>query len=118
MRRPALARWFYIDQTLEQLFEYYGLAKIVPEWVRRDAIAREQVQYAAAEGVICHSAWTAESVRNAYAIDDSKIHVVSCGANLDLAALGIWEHEIADSPLGGKAVTRRLSSARNGNQGT
>jgi glycosyltransferase involved in cell wall biosynthesis len=93
MRCPALARWFYIDQTLEQLFQYYGFAAIVSESVRRDAIIREQAQYAAAEGVICHSDWTAQSVREAYAINDNKIHVVICGANIDIAALDNWENE-------------------------
>jgi glycosyltransferase involved in cell wall biosynthesis len=94
MRQRALARWFYIDQTLEQLFEYYDF--VVSKSVRRDAIAREQAQYAAADGIICHSVWTATSVRNAYGIEDNKIQVVKCGANLDLAALNVWENATRD----------------------
>ncbi|HXW21569.1 MAG TPA: hypothetical protein VEK14_01530 [Rhodomicrobium sp.] len=62
MNRPRMNRWFYIDQTLDQLFNYYGIASLVPKAARKDAMAREKDQYEASNGVICHTRWAAASV--------------------------------------------------------
>jgi glycosyltransferase involved in cell wall biosynthesis len=96
MRRPKTRRWFYIDQTLDQLFSYYGIANIVPEVVRKDALARERDQYEASEAVICHSRWAATSVINRYGISPNKVYTVHYGANLDPDAVQAWEQRIAD----------------------
>ena len=98
MRRPKTHRWFYIDQTLDQLFHYYGFANIVPTAIRKTVIALEKEQYSAAEGVICHCRWAAASVINSYGIDPAKVHVVVCGANIDLQTVSKWEQAVATTP--------------------
>ena len=78
---------YYIDATLKQNFEDYGLgARIGSRWTR-DALARERDQYARAERVVCMSRWAADSVVSDYAVPPSKVFVVRAGANLDEAAL-------------------------------
>jgi glycosyltransferase involved in cell wall biosynthesis len=89
---PQYRRWFYIDQTLHQLFTYYGFGSIVPKAVVDDAIARERDQYHAADGVICHTNWAARDVVISYGVPAERVHVVHCGANLDLRALCAWEN--------------------------
>lgn len=77
---------FYIDATLLQNFEDYGLATAEKHPLGRrivaDALRREREQYAAAERIICMSRWTARSIVNDYAVDPGKVHVVPAGANL------------------------------------
>lgn len=100
MSRPGTRRWFYIDQTLDQLFDYYGIASIVPEAVRQDAMAREKDQYESADGVICHSQWAASSVINTYGINPANVHTVHYGANLDPDAVSLWEKNVAQRQAG------------------
>ncbi|MFT3913260.1 MAG: glycosyltransferase family 4 protein [Anaeromyxobacteraceae bacterium] len=77
----------YIDATLRQNFEEYGLAAIVSSRVRADALARERAAYERAERVVCMSRWAARSVVEAYGIAAAKVHVVRAGANLDEVAV-------------------------------
>ena len=88
---PRYRRWFYIDQTLHQLFTYYGFDSIVPKAVIEESVARERNQYHSADGVICHTDWVAQDVRCTYDVPAERVHVVPCGANLDLPALSVWE---------------------------
>lgn len=83
--------WFYVDQTLRQLFTAYGLSHLVSPRAQAAAMRREQAQYLRADGVICHSAWAARDVMDNYGVPSSKVHRVVCGANLDTAALQRWE---------------------------
>lgn len=88
---PDVRRWFYIDQTLQQLFASYTLAQPVPAVRQADAIRRESAQYLAAEGVVCQSAWAAASVLGDYGVPRERVHVVLPGANFPAAALARWE---------------------------
>jgi glycosyltransferase involved in cell wall biosynthesis len=108
MNRPRINRWFYIDQTLDQLFNYYGIASFVPKAVREDALSREKDQYEASNGVICHTRWAAASVVETYGINPSKVHTVLCGANLDPAAVSRWEKKITNGSAGRSEIKRAL----------
>lgn len=93
VRRKNFRRWLYIDQTLHQLFAYYGFERRLPATVILDAISRERDQYQSAAGILCHSRWAAEDVLKHYDLPADRIHVVLCGANLDRRALREWEPE-------------------------
>ena len=75
-------RFFYIDQTLRQLFETYGEAHGVGARARDAAIARETAQYRASDGVICQSAYAKRDVVWRYGVAEDRVHVVLPGANL------------------------------------
>lgn len=78
---------YYIDATLQQLFEGYGFAAKVGRSVQQAALEQERQNYGNAQRVICMSAWAAQSVVEAYGIPPSKVHVIPGGANLDEQAL-------------------------------
>ncbi|MBS0237891.1 MAG: glycosyltransferase family 4 protein [Proteobacteria bacterium] len=75
---------YYIDATLAQNFNDYGLAGRggVGKAMAADAIARERDQYEAAERIVCMSRWAARSVVERYGISGRKVHIVPPGANL------------------------------------
>lgn len=73
---------FYIDATLAQCFEEYGRGKMVGPRIRREALAREAEQYAAADRIVCMAGWAARSVVHRYGIEPCKVHVVPGGANI------------------------------------
>ena len=74
---------FYIDATLTQLFEVYGVSGHISSRIIEEVIEREGEQYKAAARVVCMSRWAAASVRLDYKISPSKIFVVPAGANID-----------------------------------
>ncbi|WP_325024022.1 glycosyltransferase family 4 protein [Hyphomicrobium sp.] len=75
---------YYIDATLTQNFNEYGLSGRggVGRAMAADAVAREREQYEAAELIVCMSRWTARSVIEHYGIAKRKVYVVPPGANL------------------------------------
>jgi glycosyltransferase involved in cell wall biosynthesis len=87
----SIEKWFYIDQTLTQLFDHYGLRASIGRKIAADAVARERQGYLSAEGIIAHSRWAAHSVIEDYGVPDERVHVVNPGANLDLASYDRWE---------------------------
>jgi glycosyltransferase involved in cell wall biosynthesis len=83
--QPKQKKWlvnYYIDATLKQNFEDYGLAAKVSRQVREVALQQEQENYLHAERIICMSHWTATSVVQDYNISSSKVHIIPGGANL------------------------------------
>jgi glycosyltransferase involved in cell wall biosynthesis len=82
--------WFYIDQTLTQLFDYYEMGRSAPRRLRDDAIARETEQYQQSAGVLCFSQWAARELQDTYKIPAQKIHIAIAGANLDARAVEKW----------------------------
>lgn len=82
--------WFYIDQTLPQLFGAYGIRERIGRRVAEDALHRERAGYLACAGVIVHSRWAANSVINDHGIDKSKVFCIAPGANLDDALYREW----------------------------
>lgn len=81
---------FYIDQTLLQLFNAYGLGTGISKWMARDAMQRERAGYIRAPVIVTHSHWAAQSVVHDYGIAAEKVQVVVPGANLDIAAYNDW----------------------------
>ena len=79
---------FYIDATLQQLFQAYGFAKVVSPRIAEDALRRERENYLAARRIVCMSGWAARSVVQDYGADPNMVHVIPGGANLDESKLG------------------------------
>ena len=82
--------WFHIDQTLLQLFDEYGVRRVIGSQIAAEALERERVGYAGAAGVLTHSHWAAESVMRDYGIAPEKVAVVVPGANLDPTIHAHW----------------------------
>lgn len=74
---------YYIDATLAQNFEEYGLAdsRTVSRHMMADAMTREKAQYTAAKHIVCMSRWAARSVVERYQVDPTNVHVVPAGSN-------------------------------------
>jgi glycosyltransferase involved in cell wall biosynthesis len=89
MANRSIEKWFFIDQTLTQLFRDYGTN--VGDLARREAIAMEREGYASAALVVVNSRWAAQSVIDDYGISPRKVAIVLQGANFDEAAYGDWE---------------------------
>ena len=81
---------YYIDATLAQNFEEYGLAEncTVSRHMMSDALAREKDQYATAKHIVCMSMWTARSIVERYHVSPAKVHVVPAGSNFDDPSIG------------------------------
>jgi glycosyltransferase involved in cell wall biosynthesis len=84
---------FYIDMTLRQLFDDYGIAQTIGKSIAADALAREKAGYEAAELVVCHSQWAADSVVRDYSINANKVKAIVPGANIDRTALDAWQQQ-------------------------
>ncbi len=72
----------YIDATLNQNFEDYGIAGKVGRSLIVDALRREVIAYRNARRIICRSRFAAKSVVESYGIDPRKVHVVPGGSNI------------------------------------
>jgi glycosyltransferase involved in cell wall biosynthesis len=91
VENQSIEKWFYIDMTLRQLFEYYGVGNSIGTSIVRDSLQRERNGYALAEGVIVHSRWAAQSVILDCGIAPDRVHVVIPGASLDPEQYATWE---------------------------
>ena len=91
VRDPRIEKWYFIDQTLLQLFDYYQLRSTIGEAVARDAVAREREGYHAAAGVITHSRWAATSIAHDYGVTADRIWVAVPGANIRRADYERWD---------------------------
>ena len=89
----TIEKWFFIDQTLLQLFDYYEQRPLIGRRIAEDAIEREREGYCAATGIIVHSHWAAESVIRDYGVPTQRVHVVVPGANIDPVEYARWEAE-------------------------
>jgi len=99
VRNRRIKKWFFVDQTLRQSFEHYGPYLKVQKSVRDSAIHDEREGYNAAEGIILHSHWAAESVIHDYGIERQRVHVVVPGANIDAEAHEEWRSRSVEKPL-------------------
>ena len=72
----------YIDATLKQNFEDYGIGRRVAASFQAEVFTRERAQYQRADRIITMSRWAARSVVGDYGIDAAKVHVCVPGANL------------------------------------
>lgn len=74
---------YYIDATLKQNFEDYGLSKIVSKFMQEKALIQEKQNYDRAKRIICRSVWAAQSIVENYGVSSSKVHVILPGASID-----------------------------------
>lgn len=73
---------YYLDATLTQNFEAYGVAANVSPPVRKQALKQERRNFQHANHLIGMSEWTARSFVEDYDMPPEKVHVVPGGANL------------------------------------
>ncbi len=73
---------YYLDATLTQNFEDYGVAENVSPSVRERALKQERRNFRHADHLIGMSEWTARSFIEDYDMPPEKVHVVPGGANL------------------------------------
>ncbi len=93
MEQHSGRKCFYVDQTLKQMFDTYGLENAVPATIMTQAMARERTQYQRADLVFTQSAYAANSVIQDYGVAKDKVHAVVCGANLEPELLDSWDAE-------------------------
>ena len=91
VENTSIDKWFYIDMTLQQLFDYYGVGNSIGASIANDSLQRERNGYASAKGIIAHSRWAARSVIQDYGIAHDRVHVVVPGANLDPEQYAAWD---------------------------
>lgn len=84
---PGIRKLYYIDMTLRQLFDLYGIGQSMSAAGLRDALDREQLGYDRAEMIVVKSGFTAESLRRDYHIPDDRIRICTPGASLDAELL-------------------------------
>jgi glycosyltransferase involved in cell wall biosynthesis len=90
VKDPSVEKWFFIDQTLSQLFESGLYGKTPSRAALSKLIPFETANYQAAAGIVTHSHWAARSVKDEYGINPAKIHVVVPGANLEQEDYDWW----------------------------
>jgi glycosyltransferase involved in cell wall biosynthesis len=83
---PWRSHWsvnYYIDATLKQNFEDYGIGAKLSRRTRVEAADQERRNYEKARRIVCRSVWAAASVVSDYGIRPEKVHVILPGASLD-----------------------------------
>ena len=93
-----LRRWYFIDQTLQQLFDLYGQGARIGRGIESRTIAQERAGYAAAETIIVNSQWAAESVTGDYGIEPERVEVVPQAANFDPDVYDDWARARSECP--------------------
>lgn len=81
----SIETWPFIDQTLQQLFDYYAQREVIGHRVAEESIEQEKESYASSVGVIVNSEWARRSVVENYGIPRDKTFVVVPGPSLDHA---------------------------------
>lgn len=85
-----IRKFFYIDMTLRQLFDFYQLRQTIGSAIAEEALQRETVGYQSAELVVCHSHWAAQSVIDDYGVAAGKVKVILPGANINREKYQEW----------------------------
>jgi glycosyltransferase involved in cell wall biosynthesis len=103
VEQAGMERWYFLDQTLLQLFDHYGIRSTIGRSIARDALEREREGYQRASGIVMHSRWAAASVVRDYGIAPAKVAVVVPGANIDHRAseCSMGRHRAASPREGG-----------------
>ncbi|WP_417315603.1 glycosyltransferase family 4 protein [Cycloclasticus pugetii] len=83
-------KWFYIDQTLNQMFLTYGKPGNLKEASISEILLREREGYISAKGIFVVSQNAKEDLCRNYRIDQNKIFVVPRGANFDVDLYNRW----------------------------
>jgi glycosyltransferase involved in cell wall biosynthesis len=90
LRDASVRRSFFIDQTLGQLFDVYGVRTSIRRDVAEDALRREAEGYHTATAIVVHSEWARQAVLTIDGVDPDRVHVVVPGANLDEGVYQAW----------------------------
>lgn len=88
-----LRRWFFIDQTLAQLFDTYGQAQTVGRGIVDRTVAKERAGYHSAEMVVANSQWAKDSLVRDYGVPPEKVAVVLQAANFHPEAYEEWAQQ-------------------------
>lgn len=100
-----IEKWFYLDQTLNQLFGNYGTPGNVGYKNIAKIIERERQGYTFAKGLLVVSEDAKEDLCKTYGISPKKVHVVPRGANIDYESYMQWSisnkpsSSVSDNPL-------------------
>ncbi|MBV9064608.1 MAG: glycosyltransferase family 4 protein [Methylobacteriaceae bacterium] len=89
--KTSARRVFYIDQTLDQLFNFYVDNARISASQQRAAIEREARQYRDCEKIICKSEWAKASLTGTYGIAPEKIAILKPGGNIEPRAYREFE---------------------------
>ena len=92
MEKKSL-KFFYLDQTLLDVFDYYGKGTNMSNSYRKNIFTRERMQYASADMVIFRSNWAANRAKTNYGLSDERVSVVLPGANIPQNTLSKIEDE-------------------------
>ncbi|TIM77327.1 MAG: glycosyltransferase family 4 protein [Mesorhizobium sp.] len=108
--QPQIQKWFYIDQTLHQLFTHYNVGDRMNKRSVHKVFAREKDQYRNSSGIFATSNWAKRSLVEFYGVADSRVHVVPRGANIPAAIADRMADALPDSrdPLSESRVPLRL----------
>lgn len=104
---PRIRKFFYVDMTLRQLFDFYDERKTIGASIAEEALQREKAGYQSAELVVCHSHWAAQSVINDYGIAADKVKVVVPGANINREKYQEW-YQQSSMPMRSPGTPLRL----------
>lgn len=90
VKNENIERWFYIDQTLNQLFKNYGCPGNIGRKSIASIIERERDGYNSAKGIFAVSEDAKEDLTKTYGISPNKVCVVPRGANVDYESYVRW----------------------------
>lgn len=105
VRDDGIRRSYFIDQTLSQLFDTYGVGPAIRADVVADALRREAEGYRTAHAIVVHSSWARRGVLAVEGVDPYRVHVVVPGANLPPYSLRLLAEmrrpvpRVAEDPL-------------------
>lgn len=81
--------YLYVDVSIRQNFEHYGLGKKLSNKIQNLALLQEKNACLNAKKIICMTNWCAKSLIKEHDINPNKIKVVLPGANLDETKLDL-----------------------------
>lgn len=95
-RRSDLLKYFYIDMTLMQLFDFYG-SGVISKRRKNQILDKEASGYRLAKHIYCHSEWCKSSLVQDYGISSDEITPIVPGANFDSRVPTVCEDNVVDS---------------------
>ncbi len=91
-------RWYFLDQTLGQLFRDYRSELRLGSAIERTALDRERIGFERADHIITISRWARDDVIDRYGIDPARVSVINQAANLDPSRYESWLAKQLSSP--------------------
>jgi glycosyltransferase involved in cell wall biosynthesis len=100
LEAPDVRRWYFLDQTLSQLFEGYTAQLHLSRGVADAAIEAERECYAAAHHIVAVSDWARAAIVERYGIAPERVSVVKQAANFTSEGYADWlaRYETAPRP--------------------